>query len=51
MVRLKVIPYMEFIKMSDFKDILCKEGFETIEVENLKGAEYFIVAKKKNGEL
>jgi len=46
MVRLKVILYMEFIKMSDFKEILCKEGFEIIEVENLKSADYFIVAKK-----
>ena len=46
MVRLKVIPYMEFIKISDFKEILCNEGFETIKVENLKSADYYIVAKK-----
>ena len=45
-VRLKVIPYMEFVKISDLKEILGKRGFEIIAVENLKKTEYFIAAKK-----
>jgi dihydroorotate dehydrogenase len=47
MVWMKLIPYINFTKMSDIKEDLCKQGFDIITAENLKNTDYFIVAKKR----
>lgn len=48
LIKLGVIPYMKFFKVSDLEYSLNNTGFQLVLVENRKSpASYFIVAKKK----
>lgn len=47
LIKLGVIPYMKFFKVSDLTDPITSEGYQIIEIANLDGkSNYFIAARK-----
>jgi ubiquinone biosynthesis O-methyltransferase len=47
LIKLEIIPYMNFLKISELKDLITNGNFQIIEIERMKNPSYyFIVAKK-----
>ncbi len=47
MIKMKLIPYMKFVKIAELRDSLSRVGFQVEVVKNSTSlASYFIVAKK-----